>query len=100
MTIEMPALTTILQMLLNGILIDRDELVHARENLLVRRLPLDLRLPSFHLALDFDEPTGAASLSFSQTSIQDQSAKGSSQSNARIDSRDSHELCRWLGSLR
>ena len=44
MTIEMPALTTILQMLLNGILIDRDELVHARENLLVRRSPLDVRL--------------------------------------------------------
>jgi Ca2+/Na+ antiporter len=34
-TIEMPALNIILQMLLNGVLIDREELIHAREDLLV-----------------------------------------------------------------
>ena len=34
-TIEMPALNIILQMLLNGILIDREELINAREDLLV-----------------------------------------------------------------
>ena len=34
-TIEMPALNIILQMLLNGILINRDELINTREELLV-----------------------------------------------------------------
>ena len=34
-TVEMPALNVILQMLLNGILIDREELIRQRENLLV-----------------------------------------------------------------
>ena len=34
-TIEMPALNVILQMLLNGIFIDREELINTRENLLV-----------------------------------------------------------------
>lgn len=34
-TIEMPALNIILQMLLNGIVIDREELVNTREDLLV-----------------------------------------------------------------
>lgn len=33
--VEMPALNIILQMLLNGILIDREELINAREDLLV-----------------------------------------------------------------
>ena len=35
MTVEMPSLNIILQMLLNGILINREELVHVREDLLV-----------------------------------------------------------------
>jgi DNA polymerase I-like protein with 3'-5' exonuclease and polymerase domains len=34
-TIEMPALNIILQMLLNGVLIHHDELINAREDLLV-----------------------------------------------------------------
>jgi len=34
-TIEMPALNSILQMLLNGILINREELINIREDLLV-----------------------------------------------------------------
>ena len=34
-TIEMPSLNIILQMLLNGILINREELVHTQEDLLV-----------------------------------------------------------------
>jgi len=37
-TIEMPALNIILQMLLNGVLIHRDELINAREDLLVNNL--------------------------------------------------------------
>jgi len=38
MTIEMPALNIILQMLLNGILINHDELINAREELIVNNL--------------------------------------------------------------
>ncbi len=38
MTIEMPALSIILQMLLNGILINRDELINTREELIVNHL--------------------------------------------------------------
>ena len=34
-TVEMPALNIILQMLLNGVFIDREELIRERENLLV-----------------------------------------------------------------
>ncbi len=40
MTIEMPALNIILQMLLNGILIDREELTNTREDLLVNKSSL------------------------------------------------------------
>jgi DNA polymerase I-like protein with 3'-5' exonuclease and polymerase domains len=40
MTIEMPALNIILQMLLNGILVDREELTNTREDLLVNKSSL------------------------------------------------------------
>ncbi|CAF4323113.1 unnamed protein product [Rotaria sp. Silwood2] len=42
-TIEMPALNIILQMLLDGILINREELIYIREDLLVN-------IPSFYLS--------------------------------------------------
>ncbi|CAF1182526.1 unnamed protein product [Rotaria sordida] len=42
-TIEMPALNIILQMLLNGILIDREELINAREDLLTLMNKLELQ---------------------------------------------------------
>ncbi|CAF1107116.1 unnamed protein product [Rotaria sp. Silwood1] len=42
-TIEMPALNIILQMLLSGILIDREELINAREDLLTLMNKLELQ---------------------------------------------------------
>jgi len=42
-TIEMPALNIILQMLLNGILINHNELINSREELLVNMNKLELK---------------------------------------------------------
>lgn len=58
MTIEMPALNIILQMLLNGILINRDELIYYREELLVNQISfifLKKKLIIIFLSLDFNE---------------------------------------------
>jgi DNA polymerase-1 len=42
-TIEMPALNIILQMLLNGILINHNELINSREELLINMNKLELK---------------------------------------------------------
>lgn len=53
-TIEMPALNIILQMLLNGVLINRKELINTREELLVYIL-LSIYLIIIIFILDFNE---------------------------------------------
>lgn len=55
MTIELPALNIILQMLLNGILIDHDELINHREELLVNKLFSFLENLLRNFNLDFNE---------------------------------------------
>jgi hypothetical protein len=52
-TIEMPALNIMLQILLNGVLIHREELINAREDLLVNHLWFFDICISFNL--DFNE---------------------------------------------
>jgi hypothetical protein len=77
-TVEMPALTIILQMLLNGILIDREELIRQRENLLVISFMSSV-FSVLSIGLDPDESTGTASLSIGQTSFQTQPSERSDQ---------------------
>ena len=66
--IEMPAMNVTLQMLLNGVLIDRIELIHHREALLVRHPCHSLTFLIQHVvfsSLDFDESIGIACISSS-----------------------------------
>lgn len=61
-TTEMPALTISLQMLLNGVLINNEELTNAREELIVIDLLESISIQNSHL--DFNESIGIASLSY------------------------------------